>query len=85
MILNFYHVIKNDIFTDMTIRLDMKSPKCPYKINNNNKNTLNPTFLSPLSPPSSSDNSPPRGGGGAATISLTAGGGLLEKEEGRRE
>ena len=32
MILNFYHEINNDIFTNITVRLDMKSPKCPYKL-----------------------------------------------------
>ena len=30
MISNFYHVIKNDIFTYIIIILDMKCPKCPY-------------------------------------------------------
>ena len=53
MIPNFYHVIKNEIFTNMTIRLYMESPKFHYKLNNNNKNTLKPTFLSPLTPFSS--------------------------------
>ena len=27
------HEIKNDMFTNMTIRLDMKCPKWPYKLN----------------------------------------------------
>ena len=27
------HEIKNDIFTNIPIRLDMKSPTCPYKLN----------------------------------------------------
>ena len=83
MILNFYHVIKNDIFTNMTIRLDMKSLKCPYKINNNNKNTSNLTFLSPLPPPSS-PKTHPQGGGEVTTISSMVGGGLLEKGKGMR-
>ena len=33
MIPIFYHVIKNDIVTNMTIILDMKSLKCPYTDN----------------------------------------------------
>ena len=37
MIPIFCHVIKNDIFTNMKIIVDMKSPKCSYKLNNNNK------------------------------------------------
>ena len=32
MIPNFYHVIKNDIFTNITTILDMKCPKYPYKL-----------------------------------------------------
>ena len=31
----------------------MKVTKYPYKLNYNDKNTLNPIFLSPLPPPSS--------------------------------
>ena len=37
MIPNFYNVIKNDIFTNMTIRLDIKSLKCPYILNKEKK------------------------------------------------
>ena len=44
MILKFYRVIKIDIFTNMTIILDMKSPKCPYKLNIIIFEYVGPTF-----------------------------------------